>query len=134
MRWLLDSNVVIALTDEAHEHHKVVEAWLTSVAQVATCPITEGALVRYMVRKALPVTAIKLILSDLAKYPGHEFWPDAIPYAAADLSQVIGHRQVTDAYLVALVRHHGPTARLATLDEGLAGLYPDAVTLVRVES
>ena len=36
------------------------------------------------------------------------------------LAGVIGHRQVTDAYLVALARHHH--GRLATLDKGLATL------------
>jgi len=53
-----------------------------------------------------------------------------LSYVDADLTQVIGHRQVTDAYLVSLVRHHGPDARLATLDEGLAKLYPDVATFV----
>ena len=40
---------------------------------------------------------------------------------------VIGHRQVTDAYRVGLVRPHGPAARLATLD--LAELYDVAVLI-----
>jgi predicted nucleic acid-binding protein len=41
---------------------------------------------------------------------------------------VIGHRQVTDAYLVALARHHD--GRLATFDRGLAALHDDAVELL----
>lgn len=41
---------------------------------------------------------------------------------------VIGHRQVTDAYLVALARHHG--GRLATLDRGLAALHGEDVFLL----
>jgi len=130
MHWLLDSSVVIALADEAHDRHETVEAWLAKAEHVATCPITEGALVRYMVRKAQSITSIKAVLSRLSMYPDHEFWPDSLPYADADLTQVIGHLQVTDAYLVSLVRHHGPDARLATLDEGLAKLYPDVATLV----
>jgi len=43
---------------------------------------------------------------------------------------VLGHRQVTDAYLVALARRRGPQARLATLDDGLAQLYPATATLI----
>ena len=62
--------------------------------------------------------------------PGHEFWPNAAPYAQVDLSAVLGHRQVTDAYLVALARRRGPQARLATLDDGLAQLYPATATLI----
>jgi uncharacterized protein len=59
----------------------------------------------------------------------HAFWPDAIPYERAHLGGIIGHRQVTDAYLVALARHHG--ARLATLDRGLAALHGEHVHLVQ---
>jgi predicted nucleic acid-binding protein len=41
---------------------------------------------------------------------------------------VIGHRQVTDAYLVALARRHG--GHVATLDAGLAALHGDDVLLL----
>ncbi len=44
------------------------------------------------------------------------------------LAGAIGHRQVTDAYLVALARHHH--GRLATLDKGLAALHGAAVLLL----
>jgi len=130
MIYLLDANILIALFDEAHCHHEPVQSWMVTAERVATCPITEGALVRYMARKAQSASTRSRVLSDMTAYPGYEFWPDSLPYCSVDLSQVIGHRQVTDAYLVSLVRDHGPDARLATLDEGLAKLYPDVVTLV----
>jgi len=133
MRWLLDSSVVIALVDEDHDRHSAVEAWLIGVERIATCPITEGALVRYMVRQAQSNTSIKAVLSQLSMRLGHEFWPDSLSYSDTDLTRVIGHRQVTDAYLVSLVRKHGSDARLATLDGGLAKLYPDVVALVGTE-
>lgn len=41
---------------------------------------------------------------------------------------VIGHRQVTDAYLAQFARHYG--GRLATLDTGLAHLHDDVAELV----
>jgi predicted nucleic acid-binding protein len=41
---------------------------------------------------------------------------------------VIGHRQVTDADLIALAAEHGE--RLATLDRGLAALHGDKVILL----
>ena len=53
---------------------------------------------------------------------------DDIPHEAAQLGGVIGHRQVTDAYLVALARHHG--GRVATLDKGLAALHGGDVLLL----
>jgi hypothetical protein len=41
---------------------------------------------------------------------------------------VLGHRQVTDAYLAALARRNG--GRLATFDRGLAALHEDVVMLI----
>ena len=58
----------------------------------------------------------------------HEFWADDLPYQASHLRGVIGHRQVTDAYLVALAAHHG--GRVVTLDKGLAALHGDGVLLL----
>lgn len=61
--------------------------------------------------------------------PWHQFWTDAIGYEADLLTAVLGHRQVTDAYLVALARHYG--GRLATLDRGLEMLHgADAAFLI----
>ena len=130
MIWLIDSNVVIALSDYEHAHHHRAVEWFGRQTRFATCPIVEGSLVRYLVRSGAALHSVQAALRSLMENPGHEFWPDSVSYADADLTQVIGHHQVTDAYLVSLVRHHGTDARLATLDEGLAGLYPDVVTLV----
>jgi uncharacterized protein len=44
------------------------------------------------------------------------------------LDGVIGHRQVTDAYLAELARRR--EARLATFDKGLAALHADVAELV----
>ena len=126
--WLLDANVLVALSDKAHDHYLRAGAWLNSAGHVATCPITEGALVRYLVRKGQSIETIRTVLREWAQHPGHEFWPDDLPYADADLRHVIGHRQVTDAYLVSLARRHN--AQLATLDEPLARLDPATVTLI----
>jgi predicted nucleic acid-binding protein len=43
---------------------------------------------------------------------------------------VIGHRQVTDAYLAQLARAHG--GRLATFDQGFAKLQLDVAELVPI--
>ena len=130
MIYLLDANVLIALSDVEHAHHHKAVAWFSRQTHFATCPIVEGALVRYLVRSGAAISAIRAALTCLAAHPGHEFWADDLPYAETDLAQVIGHRQVTDAYLVSLARRHGNNARLATLDEGLPGLYPDAVAMI----
>ena len=64
----------------------------------------------------------------ITAHPRHLFWADDQPYSAISWKGVIGHRQVTDAYLVALARHRG--GALATFDRGLAALHPATVRLI----
>ena len=51
-----------------------------------------------------------------------------VPYDAEALRGVVGHRQVTDAYLAALTRAR--RGRLATLDKGLAISHADVAYLL----
>jgi len=127
--FLLDSNVVIALASRGHPHLSRCESWFVNVTRFATCPVVEGALVRFLIRLGESVPATHAILSRIILRDGHEFWPDAVTYLDTDLSRIMGHQQVTDAYLIALVRHH-PGSKLATLDEGLAKLYPEFAYLI----
>ncbi len=68
------------------------------------------------------------VLGAVRSQTWHRFWPDAIAYDSTHLRGVVGHRQVTDAYLVALAAHHG--GRLVTLDKGLAALHGPGVHLL----
>jgi toxin-antitoxin system PIN domain toxin len=127
--YLLDANVLIALTVAEHEHHARASSWAAGVDRSAVCPMVEGALVLFLVRVGeTPSVAIE-VLRAVHALPGCEFWPDSVSYAHASLDHVRGHRQVTDAYLVSLVANH-PGLRLATLDSGLARALPDLTTLV----
>lgn len=48
---LLDANLLIALTITDHVHHDVAEHWFTSSGgPIATCPVTQGALLRTWLR------------------------------------------------------------------------------------
>ncbi len=122
---LLDGNVLVALVVDTHVHHAAAQTWFSaSAAPFATCPITQGTLLRLLMRLAgMDAGAAVRVLAALAAHPRHRFWSDAIGYAAVDLIGVIGHRQVTDAYLAALARHHA--GRLVTFDGGLAALHTD---------
>jgi toxin-antitoxin system PIN domain toxin len=121
-------NVLIALTVQEHEHHDRASIWASTVDSFATCPVVEGALVRFLVRLGeSAITAVEVI-QRIRNLPAGEFWPDSISYADIDLGHVVGHRQVTDAYLVNLAGSHAAT--LATLDEGLASLLPDHTFLL----
>lgn len=63
------------------------------------------------------------LLGMVTAHARHHFWPDALPYDAVRWHGVMRHRQVTDAYLAALARHHG--GRLASFDKGLVALHPE---------
>ena len=65
------------------------------------------------------------LLGQSLKHSGHRFWEATISYAdAVDEfgSRLVGHRQVTDAYLLGLAMHYG--GKLATLDNGIQALLP----------
>lgn len=131
MRALLDVNVLIALLDEGHIHHATATSWLEHEIRHgwASCPITQNGCVRIMSQPAypgvLPAAQVAARLCEAAASPSHEFWPADINLLGSgvfDWSRVLGHRQVTDVYLLSLAVCHG--GRLVTLDRRIA---PDAV-------
>lgn len=128
---LLDANVLIALVVADHVHHSAAETWLTNSAEpFATCPSTQGSLVRLLIREGQLAHTAQAILVALAQDERHEFWPDDLSYGDVPLTGVIGHRQVTDAYLAHLARNHG--GRIVTFDQGLAKAHPDIAELVPI--
>ena len=129
MTVLLDANAVIALTVTDHVHHDVLEDWFTHRSEpFATCPVTQGALVRFLLRGGASAREAVDVLRGLRGANEHEFWPDDLGYEAIDMRGVVGHKQVTDAYLAALARSKG--GRLATLDRALAVLHDDVALLL----
>ena len=127
--YLLDANVLIALTVADHEQHARTSAWASGITSFAVCPVAEGALVRFLVRVGEGAAVAQQVLRAVHALPGCEFWPDSLSYAASDLGRVRGHRQVTDAYLVSLATG-GADAALATLDERLVQSHPERTLLV----
>jgi uncharacterized protein len=91
-------------------------------------PITQGTLLRLLIRNGIPADDAIELLEATTVHPNHRFWTDDAPYDSAVVSGVIGHRQVTDAYLAAQARLRN--ARLATFDAGLAAAHPDVVELI----
>ena len=131
MKWLLDANVLIALVNLSHAEHERAKRWFLEADPVfATCPITQGSLIRHYFRDtpgAHEAGALRLI-SNIEAMEGHEFWFDDVSYGEIRYRGVIGHRQITDAYLAALARKHH--ARLATMDVALAALHDDVADLL----
>jgi uncharacterized protein len=126
---LLDANVLIALVVEEHVHHGQAEAWfVTSGTSFATCPITQGSLMRLLIREGQSAEAARSVLQEITASPRHEFWPDNASYHDIPIAGIIGHRQVTDAYLAHLARSY--SARLVTFDQALAKLHADVAELI----
>ena len=127
--YLLDANVLIALTVAEHEHHARASNWMAGIDRFALCPVVEGALVRFLVRIGERASVAATLLRHVHALRGCEFWPDGLSYADADLHHVRGPRQVTDAYLVSLAAVRAE-AKLATLDEALARQLPETTLLL----
>jgi toxin-antitoxin system PIN domain toxin len=126
---LLDANVLIALTVADHVHHDLVEDWFTQRSEsFATCPLTQGALVRFLLRAGATARDAVDVVRGLRDAHEHEFWTDDLSYDGIDMRGVVGHKQVTDAYLAALTRSR--IGRLATLDRALATLHDDIALLL----
>lgn len=88
----------------------------------STCPITESGFVRVSSNpKVLPcaigVEAARGVLSALRAAGGHQFLIDDVSMEDPDVPGMSGHRQVTDAHLLALARRRG--ACLVTFDAGV---------------
>ena len=127
---LLDVNILTALLWPAHEHHEAAHRWFRarSNGRWATCPLTQLGFVRIVSNPAFsrdalsPAAAVALLAENLA-HPAHEFWTDGlhVPSAVTDVAQGLpGHRQVTDAYLLAVASRRKGV--LATFDRGLRAL------------
>ena len=112
---LLDVNVLVALMWPAHEGHDRALTWFTKYSKTgwATCPFTEAGCVRILSNPSFssdavtPQEALKLLDANL-KHPSHVFWPDDVSFAEAVQpvqKQIVGHRQVSDAYLLGLALH-----------------------------
>jgi toxin-antitoxin system PIN domain toxin len=126
--YLLDANALIALVLADHEHHDRAVAWAAKVDRIALCPIVEGALIRFLIRAGESQATAASTLSAMYASPRCEFWADSISYTTADLGHVVGHRQVTDAYLASLAASRG--CRLATFDLALAGVLTGDIELI----
>ena len=127
--FLLDANVLIALATADHSLHTRAMKWFHNGPRFATCPLTEGALVRFHMRWGVDpsVHTAKSILRQIDLHLRHEFWPDDASYVELPEKGVIGHRQVTGAYLVLLAQKHG--GLLATMDDGLAAIHKSAALI-----
>ena len=127
MRALLDVNVLIALLDGSHLHHRTATDWLAAHAHLgwASCPLTQNGCLRILslpsYPNAQPAASVAQRLGRAVADPSHAFWPDSFSLLDAGRlrwDRVLGSRQITDSYLLALaVANDG---RLVSFDRGIS--------------
>lgn len=121
--YLLDINLLLALSDPMHIHHPLAHRWFAEKGQHAwaTCPLTENGFIRIASHPNYPnrpgdVTAVLAIFRQLCGAPGHRFWPeDTSILQILEPDALITHAQITDVYLLGLAVHK--RGKLATLDQ-----------------
>jgi uncharacterized protein len=132
MTWLLDGNLLVALRIDTHIHHDRAHRWFRDCSpdQFATCPITQGTLLRVHMTLAVDETAASAweALREIISHRRHVLWLENFSYLDVSFDRLQGAKQVTDAWLAELARRK--SGRLATLDETLAALHPDVAELV----
>ena len=126
-RALLDVNVLVALLDAGHLHHRVATAWLAAHARSgwASCPLTQNGCLRILSQpnypNPQPIARVAERLSAATADASHVFWPDSLSLLEPDLlrwDRILSPRQITDTYLLALAAAQG--GRLVTLDRGIS--------------
>ena len=136
MRALFDVNVLVALLDAGHLHHRVAMAWLAAHGRRgwASCPLTQNGCLRILslpsYPNSQPTAQVAQRLAVAVADRSHAFWPDDLSLLDAQCvrwDRVLGPRQLTDLYLLALAVRRGGT--LATLDRAIdAAAVPGAST------
>lgn len=142
MRFLLDVNVLVALSFLEHASHVVAQEWFQEepLRLWASCPLTQAGFLRVAyvqtgrTRQSLRVALASLEQNCLS--PGHEFWNadvDLRDLTESQRSRLIGHNQIADMQLLKLAYRHG--GQVATLDAGIQVLaegtrYASSVTVL----
>lgn len=124
--FLLDVNVLIALSWRQHVHHERAHRWFAQLGPRAwaTTPVTELAFVRLSSNPSVvhrPVSTADALsaLVQIRTLDGHAFLRDDTSLAAPTISlaRLASPGQLTDVHLVNLAARH--KAVLATLDRAL---------------
>jgi toxin-antitoxin system PIN domain toxin len=125
VKYLADVNVLIALMDEDHIHHKIVAKWFDASAEdeFGVCAFTETGFLRVTTNPKTGSHSIEEALdaqASLNNHAGYRFWPMTEGWASLVepfCERVFGHQQITDAYLLGLAVKEGGV--LVTLDKAI---------------
>jgi toxin-antitoxin system PIN domain toxin len=125
--YLLDVNVLVALVDPTHVHHRSATLWFGKGAfDWGVCALSEAGFLRVITHPKVggySIDKATAILTDFSQSPSYRFWP--IPsgwtiLAAPFSGRVYGHQQIADAYLLGLAIQEDGV--LVTFDKALRHL------------
>jgi hypothetical protein len=127
---LLDVNALIALFWDQHPFHRSCASWFATAQKSgwATCAITQAGFVRVLCNPSFTATppsvhaAITLLKTATESAGSYHFWIDDLPLDTIGnrWKPPLGHKQVTDAYLLTLAIHH--KGALVTFDQRIQHL------------
>jgi toxin-antitoxin system PIN domain toxin len=118
---LPDVNVLIALAWPNHQFHSTAIKRLGLGERWATCVLTQLGFIRLSSNPTAVTGAVRPgraaeLLAEMVSDRLHVYLPSPPP-AAGSFTNLLGHRQVTDAYLIQVASEHD--ARLLTFDARL---------------
>jgi toxin-antitoxin system PIN domain toxin len=139
---LPDVNLLLVLAWPNHQFFARARRWFNDrSARWCTCAVTQLGFVRlssnpsYTEHAKSPLEAVRL-LAAMTAHPEHRFLSEHPPIDDASFadvaSRLMGHQQVTDAYLVAFARHHD--VQLVTFDRRIEAISPADGLVVRLEA
>ncbi len=110
LRYLLDVNVLVALTTRSHVHHRLVKQWFYASPRLQwhMCAFTEAGFIRNATAvRAGQITMCEAtaILQQLTRHPGYRYLPITADWQTLTRTffpRLYGTKQVTDAYLLGL--------------------------------
>lgn len=124
---MYDVSCLVAMLDRNHGAHRRVSAWFVTNREQGwlTCPLTQNGCVRVLSQPRYPrplsVIVSMELLQAAVSTEHHQFILDDISILDGTLvnaRRLSGHRQIADAYLLALAVAHD--ARLVTLDRRIS--------------
>jgi toxin-antitoxin system PIN domain toxin len=128
--FLLDVNVLMAITWPSHVAHGKAQSWFieTGKAGWVTSPATESGFIRLssnplVVSDVVAPNTCAAVLESLKQIGTYRFVADEVSLAgelARSEVPLTGHRQVSDAHLAIVAHVHNCV--FATLDKGAAAL------------
>lgn len=133
---LLDVNVMLALAWPNHQFHRAAVGALSSRKRWATCALTQLGFIRLSSNPAAVIAAknpneASALLARLVADPLHVYLEQMPPPVSAAwggaFALLVGHRQVTDAYLLKLAAAND--AVLLTFDRRMEFVAPGTASV-----